>query len=63
MWPSVVATVCAILLLLLLRLFSFVFYCETTPQANAATLWNNWLVQNQVNAHVRPVRKSWVVRI
>ncbi len=42
--------------LLLFRLFSLVFYCETMAWVSVATLWNNWLVQNQVNAHVRPTR-------
>ncbi len=43
MRPSVVAV--SAILLLLFHLFSFIFYCETTAQASAASLWNNWLVR------------------
>ncbi len=38
---SVVGAVPAILLLLLLCRFSFIFYCETMARGSAATLWNN----------------------
>ncbi len=44
---SVVVTVSAIVLFLLLHLFSFIFYCETMA-CSVATLWNNWLVQNLI---------------
>ncbi len=53
MWPSVVAVA---ILLLLFCLFSIIFYCKRTAQASAATLWNNWLVQYQVNTHLRPAQ-------
>lgn len=45
---SVVVAVTTILLFF--RLFSFVFYCETTAWDSVATLWNNWLLQNKFNA-------------
>ncbi len=38
-------------LLLLFPLVSFIFYCVKTASVRAATLWNNWLLQNQVNVH------------
>ncbi len=43
---------CSLRYLPFLFIFSFIFYCETA--ASVATLWNNWLVQNKFNAHVRP---------
>ncbi len=38
---------------MLFHLFNCVFYCETTARDSIATLWNNWLLQNKFNAHVR----------
>ncbi len=52
MRPSVVVAV-SIILLMLFHLFSFVFYCETIALDSVATLWNNWLLQNKFNVHVR----------
>ncbi len=40
-------------------LFSFFFYSKTVARASVATLWNNLLVQNQVNAHVRRAHKKY----
>ncbi len=68
MQVSNIVAVSAVLLLLLLRLFSFVFCCETAAWASVATLWNNWLVQNKFNVHDRRVQsihsyKNQVVRV
>ncbi len=41
------------------HLFSFVFYCETTARDSVATMWKNWLLQNNFNAHERPERTKY----
>ncbi len=41
MWASVVAV--STVLLALIRLFSFVFYCETTARDSVATMWENMI--------------------
>ncbi len=53
MHMSVVAV--SAILLLLFRLFSFIFYCETTAWDSVATLWNNGLQQNKLNAYLYKV--------
>ncbi len=41
MWASVVAV--SAVLLALIRLFSFIFYCETTARDSVATMWENMI--------------------
>ncbi len=45
------------------RLFNFVFYCETTARDSVATMWKNWLLQNNFSAHVRPERTKYKNRV
>lgn len=59
MQVSIVVAVSAVLLLLLLRLFSLFFCCETAARANVATLWNIGLVQNKFNEHMRPAHTKY----
>ncbi len=40
-------------------LFSFVFYCETKARDSVATMWKTWLLQNNFSAHVRPERTKY----
>ncbi len=51
---SVAVAVSAILLLLFLP-FSLIFNRKTMALDSVATLWNNWLLQKLLNAHVWPV--------
>ncbi len=50
---------CLSAVFLLFHLFSFVFYCEPVARASVAILWNNRLVENQVDAHVQHVNTKY----
>ncbi len=38
---------------------SVLFFYETTAHDSVATLWNNWLLKNKFNVHVRPAHTKY----